>query len=91
MKALGNLEIQSLGTSRLACNGKRQAFIDGEGGSWDPYYCGIGPIMKEGSMKGGKQLPFHRTPVAKPPTQDRKWFLSWLKHNFHNIYLKNTP
>ena len=53
-KALGNMEIQSLGTSRLACYGIEQAFIDGEGGSWDPYYCGIGPINKEGSMGGGK-------------------------------------
>ena len=53
-KALGNMEIQSLGTSRLACHGIEQAFIDGEGGSWDPYYYGIGPINKEGSMGGGK-------------------------------------
>ena len=48
------MEIQSLGTSRLACYGIEQAFIDGEGGSWDPYYYGIGPINKEGSMGGGK-------------------------------------
>ena len=41
-------------TSRLACHGSEQAFIDGEGGSWDPYYYGIGPINKEGSIEGGK-------------------------------------
>ena len=55
--------MQSLGTSRLlgllrllrlACHGFGQAFIDGEGGSWNPYYHGIGPINKEGSMGGGK-------------------------------------
>ena len=61
------MEIQSLGTSRLACHGIEQAFIDGEGGSWDPYYYGIIPINKEGSMGGGKPLPFHRTPTTKPP------------------------
>ena len=53
-KSLGNMENQSLGTSRLACHGFEQDFIDGEGGSWDPYYYGIGPINKEGSMGGGK-------------------------------------
>ena len=65
------MEIQSLGTSSLACYGIEQAFIDGEGGSLDPYYGGIGPINKEGSMGGGKTTSLHRTPVANFPTQDR--------------------
>ena len=46
--------LQHKGTSRPACHGIEQAFIDGEGGSWDPYYYGIGPINKEGSMGGVK-------------------------------------
>ena len=41
MKALGNLEIQSLGTSRLACNGNELAFIDGGRGVGIPIIVGL--------------------------------------------------
>ena len=41
MKALGNLEIQSLGTSRLAYNGNGQAFIDGGEGVGIPIIMGL--------------------------------------------------
>ena len=31
-------------------------------GSLDPYNHGIGPILKEASMRGGKLLPLHGDP-----------------------------
>ena len=31
-------------------------------GIWDPYNHGIGPILKEASMRGGKPLPLHGDP-----------------------------
>ena len=41
MKALGNLEIKSLGTSRLAFNGNELAFIDGGRGVGIPIIVGL--------------------------------------------------
>ena len=48
-------------------------------GIWDPYNHGIGPILKEASMRGGKLLPLHGDTEANVPTQFRDQFRSWLK------------
>jgi len=64
-EALGNLPILNLWNSRtipqklleLACQGIWTSFYRWRKGSWDPYNHGIGSIIKEASMRGGKPLP----------------------------------
>ena len=60
-------------------------------GSWDPCNCGIGPILKEASMIGGKPLPLHGDPKPNLPTHFRDSFKSWLESNFRHLFLKNNP
>ena len=57
---------------------------------WDPYIHGIGPILKEASMGGGKLLPLHGNPEPNVPTQFRDQFRSWLESIFCHLSFKNT-
>ena len=60
-------------------------------GSWDPYNHGIGPILKEASMRGGKPLPLHGDPKPNHQNQIRYQFMDSLGQNFRHLFFKNTP
>ena len=60
-------------------------------GSWDPYNHGIGPILKEASMIGGKPPPIHGDPEPNLPTNFRDSFRGFLESNFCHLYFKNSP
>ena len=52
-------ELEDSGTSLLW---RWASFYRRRKGSWDPYNYGIGPIIKEASMRGGKPLPLYGNP-----------------------------
>ena len=67
LAALRLLGILELGDSRLrhfptSLQWKWASFYRWRKGIWDPYNCGIGPIIKEASMRGGKPLPLYGNP-----------------------------